>query len=222
MPAPSSQNRPASRPYELGRPSRQRADARINRRRIIAAARRVFGAHGADASMGAVARHAGVGIATLYRHFPTRADLSEAAFAEEMRACTSLLDEAWESTDPGLGLYRLLETVCLTQATDRGFAPVFRDMFPQGLDHGGEHPRFADLVRRARAAGQLRTDFHPSDITLVLLASSGLSTQTREAAEAGVRRLLAYVFPALTSATPAPLPSPGALALRGNRSPAAS
>jgi AcrR family transcriptional regulator len=222
VPTPRSQNRPAPLQDEPGRPSRQRADARINRRRIVAAARAVFGAHGADASMGAVARHAGVGIATLYRHFPTRVDLSEAAFAEEMRVCTSLLDEAWQSSDPGLGLYRLLETVCLTQATDRGFAPVFRDMFPRGLDHGGEHPRFTDLVRRAQAAGQLRTDFHPSDITLVLLASSGLSTQTREAAEAGVRRLLAYVFPALVSATPTPLPPPAALALRGTLPQAAS
>ena len=68
--------------------SRMRADAQRNRRRLLDAAATVFTRDGADASLNAIAREAGVGIATLLRHFPTRAELVEATFRDELaRLC---------------------------------------------------------------------------------------------------------------------------------------
>nr|WP_205379798.1 TetR/AcrR family transcriptional regulator [Streptomyces sp. SID7805] len=194
-----------------------RADARRNRERILEAAREVFAAQGIDAPMSAVARRAGVGVATLYRRFPTRTALATAAFTEQLALCAAAFDEALADPDPGHGLYALLEKVCTTQVTDRGFAPVFLDQFPDALDHGHERDcaeeGLARLVQRAREAGQLRDDFDPADITLLLLANSGLAGQPRETALAASRRLLAYFFQAFQTQRPGSLPPPAAMEL---------
>lgn len=204
-------------------PADLRADARRNRERILDAAREVFAAQGTDAPMSAVARRAGVGVATLYRRFPTRTALATAAFTEQLALCAAALDEALADPDPGHGLYALLEKVCTTQVTDRGFASVFLDHFPDALDH--DHERecaeegLARLVQRAREAGQLRDDFDPADITLLLLANSGLAGQPRETALAASRRLLAYLFQGFAAQTPGALPPPAAMELREIRLP---
>ncbi|MFE4663675.1 TetR/AcrR family transcriptional regulator [Streptomyces sp. NPDC056716] len=199
-------------------PADLRADARRNRERILEAAREVFAAQGIDAPMSAVARRAGVGVATLYRRFPTRTALATAAFAEQLALCAAALDDALADPDPGRGLYTFLKEVCTTQVTDRGFTPVFLDQFPGSLDHERERDRaeesLARLVQRAREAGQLRADFDPADITLLLLANSGFVGQPREIALAASRRLLAYLFQAFQAQRPAPLPPPAAMGLR--------
>ncbi|KUF19332.1 TetR/AcrR family transcriptional regulator [Streptomyces silvensis] len=192
-----------------------RADARRNRERILEAARQVFADQGVDAPTSAVARRAGVGAATLYRRFPTRDALVTAAFAEQLDVCAAAFDEALADPDPGRGLYVLLEKVCATQATDRGFAPVFMDRFADALAHDPERAcaeeRMAHLVRRARESGQLRADFHPSDITLLLLASGSLAGQPRDTALAASRRLLASFLQGFRTQRPGPLPPPAPL-----------
>ncbi|WP_306337365.1 TetR/AcrR family transcriptional regulator [Streptomyces sp. KL118A] len=204
-------------------PAGLRADARRNRERILEAAREVFAAQGIDAPMSAVARRAEVGVATLYRRFPTRTALATAAFAEQLDVCAAAFDEALADPDPGRGLYALLEKVCATQVTDRGFATVFRDQFPDALDHDQEREcaeeGLARLVRRAREAGQLRADFDPSDITLLLLAAGGLAGQPREVALAASRRMLAYFFQAFQVERPGSLPPPAVMELRDIRRP---
>ncbi|MYW01763.1 TetR/AcrR family transcriptional regulator [Streptomyces sp. SID3343] len=200
-------------------PAALRADARRNRELILDAAREVFAARGVDAPISAVARRAGVGVATLYRRFPTRAALTTAAFDEQLTLCAAAFDEALADPDPGHGLYVLLEKVCATQVTDRGFASVFMDRFPDTLGHDRERhcaeERLAHLVRRAREAGQLRDDFDPADITLLLLANNGLAGQPPEAALAASRRLLAYLFQAFRTPRPGSLPPPAAMELHG-------
>ncbi|MFI8186081.1 TetR/AcrR family transcriptional regulator [Actinacidiphila glaucinigra] len=205
------------------RPAGLRADARRNRERILDAAREVFATQGIDAPISAVARRAGVGAATIYRHFPTRTALANAAFAEQLTLCAEAFDEALADPDPGHGLYALLEKVCTTQVTNRGFAPVFLDQFPDVLDR--DHKRncaedgLARLVQRAREAGQLRDDFDPTDITLLLLATNGLAGQPRDIALAASRRLRAYLFQAFQAQRPGPLPPPAALELRAIHQP---
>ncbi|PZG01773.1 TetR/AcrR family transcriptional regulator [Nonomuraea aridisoli] len=173
-------------------PAGPRADARRNRERILEAAREVFAAQGIDAPMSAVARRAGVGVSTLYRRFPTRTALATAAFAEQLALWAAACDQALADPDPGHGLYALLEEVCTPQVTDRGFASVFLDQFPDALDHEHERDcaeeRLARLLQRARETGQLRDDFDPADIALLLLADSGLAGQPRETAVAASRR----------------------------------
>ncbi|GAA1879756.1 TetR/AcrR family transcriptional regulator [Streptantibioticus ferralitis] len=205
---------PGSKAEECG----LRADARRNRRQILAAAREVFAEHGIDAPMATVARRAGVGVATLYRRFPTRDDLVRAAFAHQMETCARALTEAVDNPDPWLGFQRLVETVCALQSEERGFPAAFVTAFPDAAnDHAPVRARaeqeFATLVRRAQAAGALRPDFHPSDLAVVLLANGGLLA-ARPGDRAASRRLVAYLLEAFRARpTRGVLPPPSAARL---------
>src|SRR5499427_9776130 len=81
-----------------------RADAQRNRERVLEAAKAVFSAGGSDASLEAVARHAGVGIGTLYRHFPTREALYEAVYRREVEQLSELAEELKSEAKPVDGL----------------------------------------------------------------------------------------------------------------------
>lgn len=147
------------------------------------------------------------------RRFPTRSALVTAAFTEQLSLCASALDEALADPDPGHGLYALLEKVCTTLVTDRGFETVLMARFPEALDYDKERAcaeeGLARLVRRAREAGQLREDFDPADISLLLLAVTGPAGLPRETALAASRRLLTSLFQAFRPpppGRPAPLP----------------
>ncbi|MFI0237850.1 TetR/AcrR family transcriptional regulator [Streptomyces sp. NPDC016845] len=195
-----------------------RADARRNRERILLAARAVFAERGIDAPMATVARRAGVGVATLYRRFPTREDLLRAAFAQQMDLCGRALIEAVEDPDPWHGFQRLVETVCALQSEERGFPAEFFLAFPESTK---EHTRmrelgekaFAALVRRAQAAGMLRPDFHPSDLLVVLVAHCGL-VAALPGDGAASRRLVAYLLEAFRAEpVRAVLPPPSTIRL---------
>ncbi|MGW5762561.1 TetR/AcrR family transcriptional regulator [Streptomyces tendae] len=207
-------------------PAELRADARRNRERVLDAAREVFAARGVDAPMSAVARRAGVGVATLYRRFPTRSALVTAAFEDQLAVCASAFEEALADPNPGHGLYTLLEKVCTALVTDHGFETVFMAGFPEALDYDRERAcaedRLAHLVQRARDAGQLREDFAPADIPLLLLAVSGLAAQPPETALPAARRLLTYLFQSFQAhppSRPAPLPPAPTLDLSGLHGP---
>ena len=83
-----------------------RADAVRNRERVLEAAKAVFSAGGADASLEAVAREAGVGIGTLYRHFPTRESLYEAVYRREVEQLGELAEELKSESSPVEALRR--------------------------------------------------------------------------------------------------------------------
>ncbi|MEU8621536.1 helix-turn-helix domain-containing protein [Streptomyces sp. NPDC048623] len=199
-------------------PARLRADARRNQERILVAARAVFAEHGIDTPMATVARRAGVGVATLYRRFPTRDALVRAAFAQQMETCGRALTEALADPDPWRGFQRLVETVCELQREERGFPAAFVAAFP---DSTVEHARvreqverdFTILVRRAQAAGALRADFHPSDLAVALLSHCGLVTALPHDRSAS-RRLVAYLLQSFRAeAAHGALPPPSALSL---------
>ena len=107
-----------------------RADAERNRERVLDAAREVFAEHGLDASTNEIARRAGVGVATLFRRFPTRDDLIAAVFADKMTAYADAIDDALADPDPWHGFCGYIERVCQMQADDRGFADVLTMTFP--------------------------------------------------------------------------------------------
>ncbi|WP_130796957.1 TetR/AcrR family transcriptional regulator [Streptomyces otsuchiensis] len=197
-----------------------RADARRNRERVLVAARTVFAERGIDAPMAAVARRAGVGVATLYRHFPTRDALVRAAFAQQMETCARALTEALAVPDPWHGFQHLVETVCGLQREERGFPAAFLAAFPDSRpDQARSRERaegdFAILVRRAQASGALRADFRPSDLAMVLLAHGGLVTAL-PGDSATSRRLVAYLLQSFRAdAARRPLPPPAAPTLSG-------
>ncbi|MFK0296475.1 TetR/AcrR family transcriptional regulator [Streptomyces sp. NPDC090442] len=196
-----------------------RSDARRNRERILVAARAVFAEHGIDAPMATVARRAGVGVATLYRRFPTRDALVRAAFAQQMETCARVLAEALADPDPWRGFQRLVETACELQREERGFPAAFVAAFPDSTAEHAQSRQRAErdlmtLVRRAQAAGALRADFHPSDLAVALLSHCGLVTALPQD-RAASRRLVAYLLQSFRAESAnGPLPPPSALSLR--------
>ncbi|GAA3035769.1 helix-turn-helix domain-containing protein [Streptosporangium longisporum] len=197
-----------------------RADARHNRDRIVAAAGEAFATRGLDVPMTAIARRAGVGTATLYRHFPTRESLVTEVFADRFTACASVVDDALADPDPWRGFRTVIERVCAMQAVDRGFTAAFLRAFPGAADFGRERARaehgFAELTRRAKESGHLRADFDHTDLTLLLMANNGITADSAEAASAASRRLVAYLLHSFRAdrADPAvPLPPPSPLGL---------
>ncbi|WNI21943.1 helix-turn-helix domain-containing protein [Streptomyces sp. ITFR-16] len=220
MPAQPSQKSlvAAAEPLAATRSEGLRADARHNRDRILEAAREAYAAQGIDVPVTAIARRAGVGVATLYRRFPTRAALITEAFAEQFAQCGAVLDEALDDPDPWRGFCTLIEKVCAMQAADRGFTAAFLARFPDAVDIDGERARaeegIARLVRRAQEAGQLRADFHPGDVTLLLLANCGVAEGSPEVSAAASRRLVGYLLQSFRAGRTAPLPPPAPLELR--------
>ena len=199
-----------------GETTRLRVDARQNRDRIVDAARETFAAEGLDVSMTEIARRAGVGVATLYRRFPTKEALVREVFAEQLAACTGEVHDAAQDPDPWRGFCRAVEKLCEMQARDRGFSAAFLTAFPDTVPVDELRARaeeaFAGLVERAKGVGMLRPDFTTDDLTLVLMANNGLVTDSTEAALAASRRLVAYFLQAFQAR--GPLPPPARLGLR--------
>ncbi|SEQ75717.1 MULTISPECIES: TetR/AcrR family transcriptional regulator [Lentzea] len=191
-----------------------RADARENRARVLTVARELFAERGLDVPMAAIARRAGVGVATLYRRFPTKESLVVEAFTEQFAHCQAVIDDAMQDPDAWRGFCTVIEQVCLLQVRDRGFTAAFVASFPEL--HSEVRDRtwtsFSALVQRAKDSGQLRADFSPHDLMLVLLANNGLSGAPVEAAVAASRRLVAYLLESFRTGTDA-LPPPVPLSL---------
>ena len=195
-----------------------RRDAERNRFRILAAARTVVAAEGLGASMASVAREAGVGIATLFRHFPAKEDLVTAVFADRMDAYAEAANAALADPDPWHGLTGYIETVCAMQASDYGFADMLTMAFPpaRGLKERRDEAYHAvvDLIDRAKAAGRLRDDFSPEDLVLLQMATAGVISATRNHAPGAWRRVVALMIQAYQAPARGSLPDapqPGAL-----------
>jgi AcrR family transcriptional regulator len=191
-----------------------RVDAERNRQRIVAAAREVFAELGLDVPMEDIAKRAGVGVGTLYRRYPTRADLVAAAFETKMAAYAEAAHHALANPDPWLGFCGYVEQVCAMQAGDRGFTTVLTMTFPTAKRFEADRARafadFATLIERAKAAGKLRVDFVTEDMPMFLMANAGVLTATADAAPDTWRRLVGYLVQACAAQAAQPLPDPPA------------
>lgn len=161
-------------------PSPLRADARRNRERILEAAVRAFAEQGAEVPIDTIAKAAGVGSATLYRHFPTREALVEAAYRNELaRVCDSaavLLDEVPPDRALRLWMDRFIDYL----AANQGMAEALRAAVASGADPFAETldrltTALGTLLRAGAEAGLLRADIDPVDVGLSL---SGISLVT--------------------------------------------
>jgi AcrR family transcriptional regulator len=154
-----------------------RADARRNRERILEAARYACAEHGASVQIDDVARAAGVGVGTVYRHFPTKDVLIEALVAEKFRITTENLREALELEDPWEAFAEGLRRNADVMAADAGLREAMMRLGPD-IGHTGEgaaelEALAARLVERAQAAGELRQDVTVQDIGALM---AGLCT----------------------------------------------
>lgn len=197
-------------------PHTLRSDARDNRERILHAARAVFAAEGLNAPLREVARRAGVGPATLYRHFPTKEMLVTEALKDQMRTCQAIVDEGLADPDPWHGFCLVIEKICELHARSRGFAAAFMSAYPNAMDFAADREyalrSIAGLAGRARNAGHLRPDFVLDDLILMLMANSGIRATSPATAVAASRRFAALAIQAF-HASPQPLPLPPAAGL---------
>jgi AcrR family transcriptional regulator len=170
--------------------TRLRVDARENRDRILAAASELFAERGLDVGMRDVARRAGVGPATLYRRFPTRQALIDEALAAEFDACRRIVEDACAEQDAWRGFSVALRRLVVLNTRNRGLVDALVSTVPPSAL--AEHRRdllqqLAGVARRAQEDGDLRPDFVPSDLLLVLSAARGVSAPAPQREHAATR-----------------------------------
>lgn len=146
-----------------------RADAVRNRERVLEAAKTVFSAGGPEASLEAVAKRAGVGIGTLYRHFPTREDLFEAVYRREVEQLSELAEQLKNAKDPVDALRRWLRSNVEFVATKKGMSAALALTFQSSSELAAFSmdrltKAIGSLLDRAVAAGQMRGDVSPEDL----------------------------------------------------------
>jgi AcrR family transcriptional regulator len=145
-----------------------RADARRNRERILEAARGACAEHGASVQIDDVARSAGVGVGTVYRHFPTKDALIEALVAEKFRITGENLRQALQIEDPWEAFAEGLRRNAEVMAADAGLRDALIRLGPSVVHTGDAREELdaiaAQLVGRAQAAGVLRQDVTVQDI----------------------------------------------------------
>jgi AcrR family transcriptional regulator len=154
----------------------QRSDARRNRKRIVAAARSSMARKGLDAQMDEIARAAGVGVGTVYRHFPTKEELVEALAAERFERLSELARDALAQDDPWQSFEDFIRASARIQTEDRALSEVLTSR-PETMGRAAERVGILELVAqllgRAQKAGVVRRDAHPRDIPMLMCALAG-------------------------------------------------
>ena len=192
-----------------------RRDAERNRQRILEAASEVFNERGIEVSLDEIARHAGVGVGTVYRRFRSKEELVEALFMDRLDTITAVADDALGTPDPWTGLVTFMERMAEIMAGDTGlrqilmFATYGRDLVAIARQRNA--PLVERLVKRAQAAGQLRTDIRQTDVVFIIFALTD-AAQLAQAANPDVwRRYLTLILdgmrPAREGVTPLPVPA---------------
>ena len=162
---------------EDGRP--MRSDARRNAERIVSAAREVFAREGGGASMEAVAREAGVGVGTLYRHFPKRIDLVEAVYRTDVDRVVETAERAASELEPWAAVDAFMEAFVRYALGKRTFLNELHEAFEKNPDLKLQSCQRLDaamqlVIDRAQRSGVVRTDVTGSDV-MQLLGSMCLS-----------------------------------------------
>jgi AcrR family transcriptional regulator len=189
-----------------------RADAARNVERILRAARDVYGELGADAPIEAVARRAGVGERTLYRRFPTKADLVRAALDQSIAEdLTPVMETARRADDALRGLAQLVEAAISLAAREHNLltaahrAGALTADISDSLNHA-----LHELVRRGQLAGLVRADLVADDLPRLIAMLYGV-LPTMDSTSDGWRRYVALILDAVSISERQPLPPAPAL-----------
>jgi AcrR family transcriptional regulator len=159
----------------------QRADARRNRERVLRAAREALAEHGLDAQMDDIASRAGVGVGTVYRHFPTKEDLVRALVADQWRSLTEAAGPAFAADDPWQGLHDYLWRAARLQCENRAWAQLAAaaPLAIEAEDERQELIAVTDrLVALAKKAGLVRQDLSAQDIAMLMCGTCSVMQTT--------------------------------------------
>jgi AcrR family transcriptional regulator len=172
-----------------------RKDAARNRQRILDAARELFAERGLAVTLNEIAHHAGVGVGTVYRRFPDKAQLIDGLFEQRVDDLRRLMEQALDNPDPWRGLIGFVERSLELQAADRGL----RELILGGgaaYEHVAKvrarlQPLAARLLARAQEAGQLRADLTVQDMAILQLMLGSVIDGSRDIDPQLWRRYLA-------------------------------
>lgn len=171
-----------------------RADAERNRSAALAAAETLYAERGVDVSLNEIARRAGIGNATLYRHFPTHEALLSEVYAVHLERYCAIAEHAAEADDPVVALRDCVLDTCALQATNRGLADLLaslRPLSPHVEELRLRHHRAINTVfTRAVRGGRVRADASPVDLAVLLIANAGLIHRTADHAPGSSSRLV--------------------------------
>jgi AcrR family transcriptional regulator len=184
------------------RARKPRADAERNRDRLLQAAKAAFADAGADVSLDEIARRAGVGIGTLYRHFPSRNAVVEAVYQHEVQQLAEAATPLIESLPPGEALREWMRLFVDYIATKKVIAPVLKSMVGGASDlYATSGAPIAEamslIVERARVGGEIRLDADPADLLRALAGFTYFNTGPDW--EASARRLIDILMDGLRS-----------------------
>jgi AcrR family transcriptional regulator len=186
-----------------------RADAQRNRDRLLDAAVRAFSQEGPEVTLDAIAKDAGVGIGTLYRHFPTREALVEAVYRNELDRLCDAAAELLQSMPPDAALRTWMDRFIDYMTTKRGMADALRALIASG---GNPYAHTLDrmtaaissLLAAGAAAGTIRSDVEPGDVLATIGGISLALGEMGQRTQAG--RLLDLLMDGLRYQAPADRP----------------
>jgi AcrR family transcriptional regulator len=190
--------------------NRQRKDVIRNRQRILDAAKELFADQGLGVTMHAIADHAGVGVGTIYRHFPEKRELIDLLFEEQLERMAEIAHEALADPDPWHAVVSYHEQTLELQSQDRGLkelllgmpnAPARAVMLRKKL-----HPLAAQIIERAQAAGVVRPDCVTQDFGVVVLMLGAVIDAAEDISPKLWRRYLTIALQGLRPASPPPEP----------------
>ncbi|BCJ62205.1 TetR/AcrR family transcriptional regulator [Micromonospora endophytica] len=187
-----------------------RADAARNRAALLAAAEAEFADRGLEASVADIARRAGIGKGTVFRHFPTKEDLLAAVVLDRVDDLAALARRLTAAADPGAALLEFLDAAAdRQQQLDLSFLRESGEVNARLSESRARlFAQITVLVERAQAAGAIRTDITATDVILLMCAPNHVASFV-PAAPAGLwRRYLAIIFDGLRPHGVRPLPTP--------------
>jgi len=180
-----------------------RRDAERNRVRILASAKVLFAEHGIDVSLDDIARHAGVGVGTVYRRFPDREALIDELLEDKISEIEELAAEALEMDDPWEGLVSFLERSQEKHAADRALKQALlvpnRGAERLAAARARIEPKISMLIDRSKESGQLRPDFEVEDFPMLVEMITAVGDATHDLAPGVWRRYLRIIIDGLAS-----------------------
>jgi AcrR family transcriptional regulator len=183
---------------------RLRADAQRNIDSLLEAAKAIFGTSGVDAPAKEIAAQAGVGVGTLYRHFPRRSDLVKAVLQHEIDVCADAAPALTAANAPGAALAKWLHQYTEFLATKRGLGTALHSGDPAFDELPGYFmlrfgPALGSLLEAATASGEIRADISPKDL---LYAVASLCLPTADEGAAYSQRMVALLIDGLRYGAP--------------------
>jgi len=199
-------------PASITKPKTLRSDARRNRERLVASARELFASHGVDVPVEEVTHRAGLGMGTLYRHFPTKEELIDAVLEDAFGEIVQMVERAAAEEDAWTGFTGFLEQALSLHAQNRGLKDILATR-----RHGTRaeamrariRPLLRSLIGRAHEQGTLRADFTAQDLPMLFWTAGRVIETTAGVAPNYWRRYLALFLDGLRApaATALPVPS---------------